>query len=150
MEVPTQYSLLWKPILNRLRDKAHAALAAAKHDPRSDGALWAIKVDDVDDELDIFAGRTTVVSSKRPSPSPALPAPQLGEPLPLITPPITIPIAPLGGPSNGGVSLADASARPGEAAPADEDKQALRELAEAIEAAVRGGKQETLGLDWGD
>jgi len=30
-----------------------------------------------------------------------------------------------------------------------EDVLALRELAEAIEAAVRGGKQDVLGLDWG-
>ncbi len=31
-----------------------------------------------------------------------------------------------------------------------EDTRALRELAEAIEAAVRGGKEDALGLDWGD
>lgn len=31
-----------------------------------------------------------------------------------------------------------------------EDVKALRELAEAVEAAVRGGKQDALGLDWGD
>ncbi|KII92705.1 hypothetical protein PLICRDRAFT_51063 [Plicaturopsis crispa FD-325 SS-3] len=30
----------------------------------------------------------------------------------------------------------------------DEDKKALRGLAEAVEAAVRGGKQDVLGLDW--
>ena len=56
--------------MNRLREKAHAALSTATHDPRSDGALWNIKIDDQDDELDIFAGRTRLVSSKRPSPSP--------------------------------------------------------------------------------
>ncbi|KAH9858912.1 hypothetical protein C2E23DRAFT_800618 [Lenzites betulinus] len=32
----------------------------------------------------------------------------------------------------------------------EEDRTALRELAEAVEAAVRGGKQGMLGLDWGD
>lgn len=33
----------------------------------------------------------------------------------------------------------------------EEDKVALRELAEAVETAVRGGKEGTmLGLDWGD
>lgn len=33
---------------------------------------------------------------------------------------------------------------------AEEDMHALRELAEAVEGAVRGGKQDVLGLDWGD
>ncbi|KAI0358636.1 hypothetical protein OH77DRAFT_1587650 [Trametes cingulata] len=32
----------------------------------------------------------------------------------------------------------------------EEDQKALRDLAEAVEAAVRGGKQDALGLDWGD
>ncbi|KAI0633527.1 hypothetical protein C8Q77DRAFT_1115473 [Trametes polyzona] len=32
----------------------------------------------------------------------------------------------------------------------EEDRAALRELAEAVEGAVRGGKQGVLGLDWGD
>ncbi|KAI0368297.1 hypothetical protein BV20DRAFT_998864 [Pilatotrama ljubarskyi] len=32
----------------------------------------------------------------------------------------------------------------------EEDQRALRDLAEAVEAAVRGGKQDVLGLDWGD
>jgi hypothetical protein len=60
-----------QPILNRLREKAHAAMTAGRNDPRSDGALWIIKTDgEEDDELDIFAGRTRLVSSKRPSPSP--------------------------------------------------------------------------------
>lgn len=31
---------------------------------------------------------------------------------------------------------------------ADEDRKALRELAEAVESAVRGEKRDTLGLDW--
>ena len=35
-------------------------------------------------------------------------------------------------------------------AQSEEDVRALRDLAEAIEAAVRGGKQDALGLDWGD
>ncbi|KAH8107705.1 hypothetical protein BXZ70DRAFT_6247 [Cristinia sonorae] len=32
----------------------------------------------------------------------------------------------------------------------EEDIQSLRRLAEAVEAAVRGGKEDVLGLDWGD
>ncbi|KAI0759854.1 hypothetical protein BD413DRAFT_701443 [Trametes elegans] len=32
----------------------------------------------------------------------------------------------------------------------EEDRQALRNLAEAVESAVRGGRQDALGLDWGD
>lgn len=32
----------------------------------------------------------------------------------------------------------------------EEDRAALRDLAEAVEGAVRGGKQGLLGLDWGD
>lgn len=32
----------------------------------------------------------------------------------------------------------------------NEDVLALRTLAEAIEVAVRGGKEDALGLDWGD
>ncbi|GJE99289.1 fungal-specific transcription factor domain-containing protein [Phanerochaete sordida] len=59
------------PILHKLQEKAHAALSCVTNDPHSDGALWNIKVEDGDDELDIFAGRTRLVSSKRPSPSPA-------------------------------------------------------------------------------
>ena len=31
-----------------------------------------------------------------------------------------------------------------------EDVQALRVLAEAVEGAVRGGRHDALGLDWGD
>lgn len=31
----------------------------------------------------------------------------------------------------------------------EEDVRAMRDLAEAIEAAVRGGKEDVLGLDWG-
>lgn len=61
------------PILHRLQEKAHAAFSSAASDPRGDGALWNIKIEDGDDELDIFAGRTRLVSSKRPSPSPICP-----------------------------------------------------------------------------
>jgi len=32
----------------------------------------------------------------------------------------------------------------------DSDIRALRQLAEAVEAAVRGGKEGVLGLDWGE
>ncbi|KAI0081990.1 hypothetical protein K474DRAFT_1586794 [Panus rudis PR-1116 ss-1] len=46
-----------------------------------------------------------------------------------------------------GVSSADVRP-PG--IPDEEDIQALRRLAEAVEAAVRGGKHDVLGLDWGD
>ncbi|KAI0047902.1 hypothetical protein FA95DRAFT_1491766 [Auriscalpium vulgare] len=58
-----------------------------------------------------------------------------------------------------GVSVADARAEPGgDRAPRvvgeyvlqDGDRDALRRLAEAVEAAVRGGQQSVLGLDWGD
>ncbi|KAH9948631.1 hypothetical protein B0H21DRAFT_732342 [Amylocystis lapponica] len=38
---------------------------------------------------------------------------------------------------------------PAGAAPPEDDTLALRGLAEAVEAAVRGGKQDVLGLDWG-
>jgi zinc finger HIT domain-containing protein 3 len=51
-----------------------------------------------------------------------------------------------------GVSSSDTrvSVRADSADQSDEDVKALRSLAEAIEAAVRGGKQDTLGLEWGD
>jgi hypothetical protein len=32
----------------------------------------------------------------------------------------------------------------------EEDRRAMRELAEATEAAVRGNREATLGLDWSD
>ena len=32
----------------------------------------------------------------------------------------------------------------------EDDVRALRQLAEAVESAVRGGKEGTLGLEWGD
>jgi hypothetical protein len=51
-----------------------------------------------------------------------------------------------------GVTLPDitAQARGSSSVQPAEDVVALRELAEAIEAAVRGGKQDALGLDWGE
>ncbi|KAI0820265.1 fungal-specific transcription factor domain-containing protein [Trametes gibbosa] len=108
------------PILLRLREKAHCAFAAAQSDPTGnplyDGALWKTEQDE--DALDIFAGRTAVVSSKRTSPSPcgsqgggggpAQPVPRAtADPLPLITPPTPIPIAPMPG-AGGSVPLTDA------------------------------------------
>ncbi|KAF7790038.1 hypothetical protein EIP86_000987 [Pleurotus ostreatoroseus] len=51
-----------------------------------------------------------------------------------------------------GVSAADldpnAQARGAAGRPPEDDVKALRALAEAIEAAVRGGKEDALGLDW--
>ncbi|PIL24842.1 transcription factor [Ganoderma sinense ZZ0214-1] len=105
------------PILQRLREKAHCAFTAAQNESAGnamyEGALWNIKTEKDEDELDIFAGRTAVVASKRPSPSPSThlpPIQQSGDGLPLITPPSTIPIAPInagaGGPN--GVALTDA------------------------------------------
>jgi hypothetical protein len=38
----------------------------------------------------------------------------------------------------------------GSATPLHDDVLALRKLTEAIEAAVRGGKQDVLGVEWGD
>lgn len=38
----------------------------------------------------------------------------------------------------------------GSGAHAEEDMRALRALAEAVEGAVRGSGESTLGLDWGD
>ncbi|TBU24177.1 hypothetical protein BD311DRAFT_672335 [Dichomitus squalens] len=96
------------PILLRLREKAHCSFAAALNDPMYDGALWTVKTEKDEDELDIFAGRTAVVASKRPSPSPTAHLPPLhtGESLPLITPPSSIPIAPMADPN--GVPLTEA------------------------------------------
>ena len=57
-----------QPILTRLSDKAHHALAAAQSDPSpssGDGALWSITTEDTEDELDIIAGRTRFVSVKK-------------------------------------------------------------------------------------
>jgi zinc finger HIT domain-containing protein 3 len=50
-----------------------------------------------------------------------------------------------------GVAVPDIIAQGSIKAPEDnEDVLALRELTEAVEAAVRGSKQDALGLDWGD
>ena len=104
-----------QPILQRLREKAHCAFTAAQNEPTGnamyEGALWNIKTENDEDELDIFAGRTAVVASKRPSPSPSTHLPPLrqnGDGLPLITPPSTIPIAPISAGGANGVSLTDA------------------------------------------
>ncbi|KAI8996460.1 fungal-specific transcription factor domain-containing protein [Trametes punicea] len=103
------------PILLKLREKAHYAFAAAQNDPAGssmyDGALWKSEKDE--DALDIFAGRTAVVPSKRTSPSPSTstscpgsqvglsqPIPQRRDSIPLITPPTPIPIAPIPGTSS--------------------------------------------------
>ncbi|KAG1774346.1 fungal-specific transcription factor domain-containing protein [Suillus placidus] len=61
------------PILNKLREKAHIALAAAQNERPSQqlGQQWSIKVEQDDDELEIFAGRTRFVSAKRPTGLPA-------------------------------------------------------------------------------
>ncbi|KAI0766122.1 fungal-specific transcription factor domain-containing protein [Trametes elegans] len=102
------------PILLRLREKAHCVFAAAQNDPTGnamyDGAQWQSEQDE--NALDIFAGRASVVSSKRPSPTPSASqvglsqsASQQGESLPLITPPTPIPIAPLS--SAGSLPLSD-------------------------------------------
>jgi hypothetical protein len=49
-----------------------------------------------------------------------------------------------------GVAVPDIIAQGSIKAPEDnEDVLALRELTEAVEAAVRGSKQDALGLDWG-
>ncbi|TFY79682.1 hypothetical protein EWM64_g4331 [Hericium alpestre] len=64
-------------ILVRLQDKAHHAFIAGKSAAASvsadDGTSWSIKQEELDDELDIFAGRTRVLrqpaSSSHPSPT---------------------------------------------------------------------------------
>jgi hypothetical protein len=48
-----------------------------------------------------------------------------------------------------GVTAADITDR-AQGTPVSEDVLALRALAEAVESAVRGGNQSTLGLDWGE
>ncbi|KAA1470033.1 hypothetical protein DENSPDRAFT_928581 [Dentipellis sp. KUC8613] len=55
-----------RTILTRLQDKAHRALAAAQssdgaQEAAADGAAWDIKQEEIDDELDIFAGRTKIL-----------------------------------------------------------------------------------------
>ncbi|OBZ73746.1 putative transcriptional regulatory protein C1F7.11c [Grifola frondosa] len=103
------------PILLKLREKAHYSLAAAQNDQNTgavyNGALWNVKSEDDEDELDIFAGTTKLLAAKRPPRSPsqrsaqsqtlALPpeAASFEHETPIITPPTTIPIAPLNLPS---------------------------------------------------
>ncbi|KAG1816497.1 fungal-specific transcription factor domain-containing protein [Suillus subaureus] len=61
------------PIISKLREKAHVALAAAQNErpPQQLGQQWSVKVEQDDDELDIFAGRTRFLSVKRPTGLPA-------------------------------------------------------------------------------
>lgn len=58
-----------QPILTKLRDKARASHAAAQNEGPSQqlGQQWGVKVEQDDDELEIFAGRTRFVSAKRPT-----------------------------------------------------------------------------------
>ncbi|KAI0085743.1 fungal-specific transcription factor domain-containing protein [Irpex rosettiformis] len=65
------------PILTKLSEKAHAALAAARTDPSQEGAQWPVKVEE-EDELEIFAGKTRLVATcppKQGSPSTLKPDP---------------------------------------------------------------------------
>ncbi|OAX35675.1 hypothetical protein K503DRAFT_773227 [Rhizopogon vinicolor AM-OR11-026] len=61
------------PILTKLSEKAHVALAGAQSSQPSLqlGQQWSVKAEEDDDELAIFAGRTRFVSVKRPSGLPA-------------------------------------------------------------------------------
>ncbi|KAH9951097.1 fungal-specific transcription factor domain-containing protein [Amylocystis lapponica] len=59
------------PVVIKLREKAHGALAAGQRDDSAEGALWSVKSEEFEDELEIFAGRTKLVDSKRRSQSPA-------------------------------------------------------------------------------
>lgn len=58
-----------QPILTKLSEKAHVALTGAQNGQPSQqlGQQWSVKVEEDDDELAIFAGRTRFVSVKRPS-----------------------------------------------------------------------------------
>ncbi|KAG1816513.1 uncharacterized protein BJ212DRAFT_1271447 [Suillus subaureus] len=61
------------PIITKLREKAHVSLVAAQNELPSQrlGQQWSVKVEQDDDELDIFAGRTRFLSVKRPTGLPA-------------------------------------------------------------------------------
>ena len=63
-----------QPLLTKWSEKAHAALTAAALDaasaPNQDGAMWTVKIEDDGDELEIFAGKTRLVETKRPSLTP--------------------------------------------------------------------------------
>ncbi|KAL4249930.1 hypothetical protein ABKN59_002009 [Abortiporus biennis] len=103
------------PILNKLKEKAHFALRAPHSDISGDGAMWKYKDEDEVDELEVFAGKTRLVESKRPSPSPMLSATSDGsqsqsqlqsqdqfdyQPPPVISPPAAPQIPPLPGSSS--------------------------------------------------
>ncbi|KAH0836884.1 hypothetical protein J3R83DRAFT_8685 [Lanmaoa asiatica] len=55
------------PILTRLREKGHSALVASQNEKTSGqlGQQWSINETGDDDELEIFAGRTRFVSTRR-------------------------------------------------------------------------------------
>lgn len=57
------------PILTKLREKAHVSVTAAQNERPSKqlGQQWSVKVEQDDDELEIFAGRTRFVSARRPT-----------------------------------------------------------------------------------
>ncbi|TCD68014.1 hypothetical protein EIP91_011625 [Steccherinum ochraceum] len=60
------------PLLNKLKEKALHALAVAKAEGAQNGALWSLDPPEEADELEIFAGKTRLVESKRLSPSPSI------------------------------------------------------------------------------
>ena len=64
-------SPLLQPILTKLREKAHNALAACQNEKLSDqlGQEWSVKEEVDDDELDIFSGKMRFVSTGRLSKS---------------------------------------------------------------------------------
>ncbi|OCH96289.1 hypothetical protein OBBRIDRAFT_718907 [Obba rivulosa] len=61
------------PMLLKLSEKAHHAIAGTTQSVGSNGALWRVKTEDDGDEdtLDIFAGKTKLVAVKAPSRSPS-------------------------------------------------------------------------------
>ncbi|KAF8553012.1 hypothetical protein OG21DRAFT_1597855 [Imleria badia] len=70
------------PILTKLSEKAHNALAASQNEKPSGplGQQWVAKEDGDDDELAIFAGRSRFVSTRRLPNLPEPSAPQLYRP----------------------------------------------------------------------
>ncbi|CAL1714453.1 unnamed protein product [Somion occarium] len=57
------------PLITKLQEKAHHAFNNTQSDRPGDGALWSIHPEDENaDELEIFAGKTRLVETKRPSP----------------------------------------------------------------------------------
>ncbi|KAL6309381.1 fungal-specific transcription factor domain-containing protein [Sparassis latifolia] len=73
-----------QPIIMRLSEKAHSSLSGAQNNPSTEGAyngsLWNVNTEDFEDELEIFAGRTKLVASKRLSHSPSQHLDQLRQP----------------------------------------------------------------------